>query len=239
MKENNLTIEVCLTPELIHYFDLEGKIVVVIDIFRATSCMVTALASGVEGIIPVAEVQECKDLQNQGLPAAAERNGEKVEGFDLDNSPFSYQNPDLKGKKIAVTTTNGTRALSLSQGAKEVLIGAFLNISATCEYLKKQKESIVLFCAGWRGRVNTEDTFYAGAIIDALQEDFQLGNDASLLAWEFYKNGKENFYEYLKESNHFQRLIRLGRQEDIEFTLQKDTYDVVCAWKGEHLKVIT
>lgn len=239
MKENKPTLEVCLTPELIHYFDLEGKIVVVIDIFRATSCMTTALANGVEGIIPVAEVQECKDLQNQGLPAAAERNGEKVEGFDLDNSPFSYQNPELKGKKIAVTTTNGTRALSLSQAAKEVLIGSFLNISVTCNYLKKQNQSIILFCAGWRGRVNTEDTFYAGAVIDALQNQFQIGNDASILASEFYKNGKDNYYEYLKESNHFQRLIRLGRQEDVEFVLQKDVYDVVCAWRGEDLKVIT
>ena len=83
-------IDVCPTPELLHLYNLEKKIVVVVDVFRATSCMTTAFAHGVSKIIPVAQIEECRLLQQQGYLAAAERNAVKVDGFDLDNSPFSY-----------------------------------------------------------------------------------------------------------------------------------------------------
>ena len=144
-------IAVCLTPELIHLFDLKGKTVVVVDILRATSCMVSGFANGIEKIKPVASLDECKELGKNGYLTAAERGGQKVEGFDMGNSPFSYMDPAIKGKKVAVTTTNGTLAISKSIGAEHILIGSFLNISRVAEEVRKLDKDVIIHCAGWKG----------------------------------------------------------------------------------------
>ena len=109
------TIEVCLTPELIHHHAVKGKIVVVVDIFRATSCIVTGLANGVTAIRPVGEVDETIKLGKQGYIKAGERGGIKVDGFDIGNSPFEYQSDLVKGKKVAISTTNGSQAILKSK----------------------------------------------------------------------------------------------------------------------------
>ena len=109
------TIDVCLTPELLHLHNIENSIVVVVDIFRATSCMTTAFANGVGSIIPVATIDECVAYQQQGYLAAAERDGKTPEGFDFDNSPFSYMVDKVKDATICVTTTNGTLAITKSK----------------------------------------------------------------------------------------------------------------------------
>ena len=92
-------VEVCFSPDLIERYSLDEKIVVVVDILRATSCMTSGIAHGVASIIPVATLEECKELQQAGYIAAAERGGQKVDGFDLGNSPFSYMNPEYTGQK--------------------------------------------------------------------------------------------------------------------------------------------
>ena len=145
-QENMREIDVCLSPEMIGLYELEESIVVVTDILRATSCMVTGLAHGIEHIVPVATVEECRTLGQQGYLMAGERSGIKIADFDMGNSPFSYQNPDLQDKKVAVTTTNGTRAISLSVRAKQVVIGAFLNLTAVCDYLKSRSENVLIVC---------------------------------------------------------------------------------------------
>ncbi len=162
--------DVCLTPDLLHLHKLENSIVVVTDIFRATSCMVTGLAYGIESITPVATVEECRNLQERGYIAAAERNAEKVEGFDLDNSPFSYMDERLIGAKIAMTTTNGTLSISKARGAAvKVLIGAFLNLGALAAHLRNEPYDVLVLCSGWKGRPNLEDTLFAGALAEALK----------------------------------------------------------------------
>ena len=159
-----MNIEVCYTPDLIHQFELKGKVVVVIDILRATSCVVAGLNSGVAKIKPVASVEECLALGKEGYVTAGERGGQKIEEFDMGNSPFQYMNPKLRGKKVAATTTNGTKAIKLSSDADRIIVGAFLNLSAVVEELEKLNQDIILFCAGWKGRYNLEDSL--------LQEQF-------------------------------------------------------------------
>ena len=149
--------------------NIDNTIVVVTDIFRATSCMVTGLAYGVGSITPVATVEECFELQQKGYIAAAERNAMKVEGFDLDNSPFSYMDEDLIGANIAMTTTNGTLSITKAKtSAVKVLVGAFLNLGAIVNHLKSQPYDVLVLCAGWKGRVNLEDTLFAGALVLSL-----------------------------------------------------------------------
>ncbi|MDB5255633.1 MAG: 2-phosphosulfolactate phosphatase [Chitinophagaceae bacterium] len=221
------TVEVCVSPDLIPCYKLEGKIVVVIDILRATSCMVTGLGEGLAGIIPVEKVEECQKLKDQGYIAAAERDGKKVEGFDIGNSPFSYQDAALKGKWVAVTTTNGTRALIHSCHAKEILVGAFLNRAALVKYLLSKEEDIVLVCAGWKGQLNVEDTLYAGAIIESLEGKVKHSNDSALIALHLYEKAKGDMLGFLGNSSHLQRLKNLGIEEDIKYCLKEDLYDVV------------
>lgn len=222
------TVEVCVSPDLISCHELEGKIVVVIDILRATSCMVTGLGEGLAGIIPVEKLEECQRLKDKGYIAAAERDGKKVDGFDIGNSPFSYQDEALKGKWVAVTTTNGTRALVHSVKAKEILVGAFLNRSALVKYLSSKEEDIVLVCAGWKGQLNLEDTLFAGAIIDSLKGGgVEIKNDSSLTAYYLYERAKGDLFAFLGNSSHFNRLKGLGIEEDVKFCLKEDLYDVV------------
>jgi 2-phosphosulfolactate phosphatase len=223
------TVDVCLTPDLLHQYELAGKNVVVVDILRATSCMVTGMAVGVAAIKPVASLEECADLKKQGYTTAAERNGAKAEGFDMGNSPFEYMQPKLKGNKVAVTTTNGTLAISKSVDADEIIIGAFLNLTAVANYLLERPQDVIILCAGWKGKFNLEDTLFAGALVQKLTKDgqFEYACDAALAAEAMYKDASTDLMHYMRNSSHAKRLGRLGVVKDIEFCAQHDTYAVV------------
>lgn len=228
-------IDVCLSPELIHLYPLENSIVVVVDIFRATSCMVTAFAHGVSSIIPVAKVEECAQYQSMGYLAAAERDAHKIEGFDLDNSPFSYMEPYLVGKTIAMTTTNGTLAITKSKSAVKVLVGAFLNLEAISNYLKTQPYDVLIHCAGWKGKPNLEDTLFAGALVENLKDDYIIAEDTAMMAQKLYMLKKDKLVSAVASSSHVKRLQRLGIQKDIIFCLEKDKYQVVPVLRGNAL----
>jgi len=230
-----MNIDVCLSPELLHLYNLKNKIVVVVDILRATSCMVTAFANEVESITPVASVDECKFLQSQGYMAAAERDACKIDGFDLDNSPFSYLNSDIKNKKIAVTTTNGTLAITKSITAEQVIIGSFLNIKAVAKYIKEQQLNVLIVCAGWKGKINIEDTIFAGALAEELSDSFVFDDDSTLIAHNLYMTNKDNLFKFLTLSSHVKRLQRLNLDKDILFCLQRDIYNVVPILIGNEL----
>ncbi len=233
------SIDVCLTPELLHLHKIDNTIVVVTDIFRATSCMVTGLAYGVGSITPVATVEECYALQQKGYVAAAERNAMKVEGFDLDNSPFSYMDEDLVGANIAMTTTNGTLSITKAKSsAVKVLVGAFLNLGAIVNYLQSQSYDVLVLCAGWKGRVNLEDTLFAGALVEALKEEYIIAEDSALMAMRTYQQAKNDLLGYVSNSSHVRRLQRLGIQKDISYCLQRDLYDVVPVLRGSTLVVM-
>lgn len=230
-------IDVCLTPDLLHLHapSLENSIVVVADVFRATSCMVTAFAYGIKSILPVATVEECKDLQNRGYLAAAERNARKVEGFDLDNSPFSYMDERLIGANIAMTTTNGTLAITRSRSAVKVLVGSFLNLDAIVRYLKSQPYDVLVLCAGWKGRPNLEDTLFAGALVERLKDSYAMKEDGAIMAWRLYCQGQNDLPGFLANSSHVRRLHRLSIHKDIIYCLQHDLYDVVPVLRGNAL----
>jgi 2-phosphosulfolactate phosphatase len=228
-------IDVCMTPDLVELYGTKGKVVVVIDILRATSCMTTAIAHGVKSIIPVATLDECRSLKEKGCIAAAERDGKTADGFDLGNSPFSYMEKALSGKTIAVTTTNGTQAIVRSKDAEEVIIGSFLNKSAVINYLSSQPNDVLLLCAGWKGKVNLEDTLFAGAIIDGLNGTFFSENDSAITARILYNVAKNDMMGFLSNSSHVRRLKGLNITKDIAFCLKNDVYNVIPVLKGDEL----
>lgn len=222
-----MNIEVCYTPELIHQFELKGKVVVVIDILRATSCMVAGLNTGLERIKPVASIEECLALGEQGYVMAGERGGQKVAEFHIGNSPFDYMSETLKGKKVAATTTNGTRAIALSNEADQVLIGAFLNLKALVNKLSKLDQDIVLFCAGWKGRYNLEDSLFAGAVCKGLIKEATFSDDATLSAFYLYEQMSHDIEYYINRSNHAQRLSSFGIMKDIAYCAKIDEFNKV------------
>lgn len=210
-----------------HLYNVDDRVVVVVDILRATSCMVTALAHGVKSIRPFANLEECKAMKAAGWFTAGERNGEKVEGFDFGNSPFEYIDVKLKGERIAFTTTNGTQAIARSQGAKEIVIGSFLNLTAVTDYLRTGTDNILVVCAAWKGKVNLEDTLFAGALVENLKDHIEPDCDAPLAAQHLYNLAKNNLVDFLKNSSHVKRLNRLNIHKDIEFCLTPDQYTIV------------
>lgn len=232
-------IDVCLSPELLHLHNTSNSIVVVTDIFRATSCMVTGFAYGVERIYPVEKIEECKMLQARGYIGAAERNAEKVAGFELDNSPFSYMDDRLVGASVAMTTTNGTRSITMAKPhAVKVIIGAFLNLEAVVNSLRNQPYDVLVLCAGWKGRVNLEDTLFAGAVVDALRDEYHVSEDGAMMAHQLFENAQGNMLGFLATSSHIRRLQRLGIQRDIAYCLQQNLYDVVPVLRGNELVVM-
>jgi 2-phosphosulfolactate phosphatase len=228
---------VCLTPALLPLYNVADYIVVVIDIFRATSSICYGIENGAEAIIPVSQVEECSAYREKGLDylLAAERDGKVVDGFDFGNSPFSYTAEKVAGKTVVLTTTNGTHALHLSRSAKRIVIGSFLNLTALSNWLKTQHENILLVCAGWKNNFNLEDTLFAGAVIEQLKtEDFEL-DDAAIAANDLFQIGKGDINEYLKKTSHGERLKKLGIEKDIEFCLQIDVTTAIPVLEGERL----
>jgi len=230
-------LEVCLTPALLHLYNVEEYIVVIIDIFRATSSICYGIANGAEAIIPVAEVEECMAYRekNPEYLLAAERNGEVVNGFDFGNSPFSYTAENVAGKTIVLTTTNGTQALYLSRKARQIVIGSFLNLTALCTWLKTTSQNVLLVCAGWKYNFNLEDTLFAGAVIEQLKAgDYKL-DDSAIAANDLFQLGKHDIADYLKKTSHGERLKQLGIEEDIAFCLNTDIVTAIPLLKGNSL----
>lgn len=210
-----------------HLYKTDDRTVVVVDILRATSCMTTAFAHGILSITPFASLEDCLAMKRQGYFTSGERDGKKVEGFDLGNSPFEYMDKKLQGQRIAFTTTNGTMAIAKSIGAREIVIGSFLNLTAIANYLRNEKHDILVVCAGWKGRFNLEDTLFAGALIEALSGTVELECDAPQACLYLYAMAKPDMPEFLKNASHIKRLATLNIVADIKFCLTIDTYDVV------------
>lgn len=222
-------LEVCLTPALLHLYPVEEYVVVIIDIFRATSSICYGIENGAEAIIPVAEVEECLAYQqkNPEYLLAAERNGEVVPGFDFGNSPFSYTVDKVAGKTIVLTTTNGTQALYLSRKARQIAIGSFLNLTSVCNWLKTLDDNVLLVCAGWKYNFNLEDTLFAGAVVEQLKLHGYKLDDPAIAANDLYQLGKHDVSEYLKKTSHSERLKKLGIEKDIAFCLNIDTANAI------------
>ena len=234
-------VEVCFSPHLFDLFDTEKSIVVVVDIFRATSAMVTAFQHGAKSFIPVSTIEEARAYKDKGFLAGGERDGEVVEGFEIGNSPFSYQSEMIKGREIALTTTNGTRAINIAEKSSDtVLIGSFLNLQALADYIENQGKDVLIFCAGWKNRFNMEDSLFAGALTNLLlnsgkfKSDCDSANASSLV----YRTGRKNLMSFLKSCSHRKRLAHLNLEKDVKYCLQRDTTNVIPVLKEGKLVLL-
>ena len=197
--------------------------------------MVTAFAHGVESITPVADANECERMKLNGYVISGERNGQIIPGFDKGNSPFEYMDESIKGLEIAFTTTNGTWAIEKSKGAKQIIIGSFLNLSVVTRHLLMGDHDILVVCAGWKGKINLEDSLFAGALVDKLRKHIEPDCDAPLIAQQLYLAAKDDMVKFLSTSSHVKRLNRLNIHKDIDFCLTPDQYNVIPTLKKDKL----
>ncbi|MDI1356345.1 MAG: 2-phosphosulfolactate phosphatase [bacterium] len=232
-----MNIEVCFSPQSYSLFHKEGAVVVVIDIFRASSAITTAFFHGVSKMIPVATLEEAAKYKAEGFLVAAERNAEIVKGFDLGNSPFGYMSAKVKGKTIAITTSNGTMAINEARNASKVVIGSFLNFDVMVEFLKKEKKDVLFLCSGWKNKFNLEDTLYAGAVAESLiyKYGFTTSCDSTIAAVELYNLSKHDMYGFLGTSSHRNRLAKLDLERDIRYCLTPNQCPVIPILEGKFL----
>lgn len=226
----------CLSPALLHLYDLSSSTVVIIDVFRATSTIVTALYNGAKSVIPVDSVSECIRLGKQiDSITAGERDGQVAEGLAYGNSPFEYPKEFIGVKTLVLTTTNGTKLLqmALNNNAHSIIAGSFANLSAVCDFLVAQKKPVVLGCAAWKDKVNIEDSLFAGAVINRIKSHFSITCDSSLIAESLYLEASPDLYQYVKDKNisHYQRLSSFGLEKDIAYCLTEDQANVLVVYE--------
>lgn len=216
-------VRVYLTPAMIPDGFLAGGIAVVIDVLRATTTMLTALAAGAKCVIPCCSIDEAKTMAGDGVLLAGERGGRAIPGFDLGNSPSEFTAPACKNKTIVTTTTNGTPAILACRPAECVLLGAFVNFSAICEQLDADVRPVHVVCAGTNGEPTLEDTLFAGAVVDHLcaTADVQL-NDSARLAWDCFENHGQILMAALEVSAGGEALVKVGLGNDLKFAAAVD-----------------
>ena len=233
-------ISLFTTVEAIEHATWSRKgIVVVIDVFRTTSTIITALAEEVKQVVVVDTPQKCQALAELGFVLAGERDAEQLPGFQLGNSPLPFLEKARKGEKIALTSTNGTRAILAVQEADLLLLGGMLNNDTLSHYLRKQGRDILLLCAGYRGEISPEDLFFAGSLCASLGDDFDL-SDSAVFASFFYENRVHypSPKKMLAPYASTQRLKDLGYGKDIDFCLKKNKYQVIPYYKRGYIEAL-
>lgn len=211
---------------------------IAIDVLRATTTMATALNNGAEAVQVFSDLDQLMQASEK-WPAdkrirAGERGGAKVEGFDMGNSPLDCTPEKVKGKRLFISTTNGTRALQRVQSAPVVLAAALINRKAVVQYLLfNRPETIWLIGSGWEGSFSLEDTVCAGAIASSLlaeagiPEDEFTGNDEVIAANALYFQWKDQLYELMNRASHGKRLLGLGVYEDLNYCAKTDILEVL------------
>lgn len=250
-------IDVYLLPTLVQPEELAGRTAIVIDVLRATTTIVSALAAGATQVVPCQEVDEAKRIAAEmagGALLGGERGGRQIAGFDLGNSPAEYSRERIGGRAVAFTTTNGTRAMLRCKHARRVLLAAFVNFSAVCREVAGE-ESIAIVCAGTDGQVTREDALLAGAIVDDLVRDRAAAlpdreayasrspvlNDQAEIAADAWRTAVRLLIDRplgmtLRDSRGGRNLIEIGHENDIDLAAQLDRFDIVpeldlAAWR--------
>ncbi|MFT3678175.1 MAG: 2-phosphosulfolactate phosphatase [Chitinophagaceae bacterium] len=236
---NKPSLHTSLSPALLHLYDLSNSVVVIIDVFRATSTIASALYNGAKCVIPVDSVPKAIEISRSidGI-AAGERDGKIADGLAHGNSPLEYGRDFIENRTLVLTTTNGTRLLqmALDRGAETIISGSFPNLSAVCEFLIAEKKNVVLGCAGWKDRFNLEDTLFAGSVISQIKKHFTIHCDSSLMAELMYNKQKGNLTGFAPKLTHYHRLVeRFGLIEDIRFCLTPDIANVLPLYKDGRL----
>lgn len=214
------------------------KTAIIIDVLRATSTIITAIAAGALCVIPAETVMEARSLQRPGDLLGGERFCRKIAGFDLGNSPDEYTEQVVAGKRIVLTTTNGTRAIHKSMRADYVLTASLLNAEACARTAIELRRDVVILCAGSHDEFAIEDGLCAGLVLDKLQALSNVSiemDDFGVAMLALYRNRAALVKETLLHGITGKKLLKLGMKKDIEDCSSIDIHQVVPRLNGDHL----
>lgn len=208
-------------------------ITVIVDVLRASSTIVTALASGAQAVMPLRNVEEARRMKraNPEYVLAGERGGLRPRGFDLGNSPLEYTRERVENKGILLTTSSGTQALAAAKEAPVTVVGSFLNaaaVSYVVKQLSKEKElGITIALSGKRGKFSLEDFLCGGALVARLRKDTDRCSDTAWAAYLSYQASERRLLNTILMGDHAKELVGLGLSEDVRFCSTLDRYLVV------------
>lgn len=237
--QHRRSVEVCFSPKLFPDIVTGGEFVVVlVDVLRATTTIVTAVGNGVEAIVPVATHDEARRLKARGYLVASEKDGVQLDFADFGNSAFSFTREAVGGRTLVYCTTNGTRALHIAGGASGVVIGAFLNISALTGWLLRRGQDVVVLCSGWKDKFCLEDTLFAGALAARLLATgaFRTECDSAHAAMDLWGLAEHDPLAYVEKAAQRHRLKRLGLDDVLPYSFAIDLTDVVPVFDGSVLR---
>lgn len=235
-----MKVEVCFSPALYKYYPHSSdRIVVVTDIFRASTTMCAAFKNGAKAIIPVASIDEAKAYKAKGYKVGAERNVKRCDFADFGNAPTDYTEEKVKGEDIVFTTTNGTQAIDTATDAAILLVGAFSNLNAVADFCIAQKKDVMILCAGWENQFNIEDTLFGGALANVLTSrgGYQSASDATQVALSMWAEAKGDPRAYVERTEHIKRLEANGLIDSVNYCLAIDTVPLVPIFNKETRKL--
>jgi 2-phosphosulfolactate phosphatase len=237
MTQDKRKIEVCLTPSVFPEFRNDEAIVVVVDILRATSAIITAFMNGVSKIIPVGTLEEAKAYKDKGYLVAAERDGIVRDFADFGNSPYNFQQEIIRNREIVYSTTNGTHCIMMSRNSYRVVIGGYLNLTALAQFIRKEQRDLLILCAGWKNKFNLEDTLFAGALAEKVLEDprYYTICDSTFASIDLWSLAKNNIMGYLEKAAQRHRLKKNGLDDVLEYCHTLDLTGIIPLLKEHYL----
>ncbi|MCI0706946.1 MAG: 2-phosphosulfolactate phosphatase [Ignavibacteriae bacterium] len=242
-----MKIDLTFSVNNIDELQLRDKNVVVIDVLRASTTVIAALHNGAREIIPVSNIESAVKISGSLFGdvtlRGGERGGKMIQGFNLGNSPLEYTEASIKGKSIIYSTTNGSIAMWKSRFARNMVVGAFVNLSKVTEFLSKTNEDALVMCAGDSSEPNgfsLEDAVCGGMVVQQLSQmknmELEL-SDSARAAHTLYKSFGRSIQKMLKDSAHGKYLAGIGYKEDIQYSAQVDSLPVLPILSGSALKL--
>ncbi|MFP4227375.1 MAG: 2-phosphosulfolactate phosphatase [Salinivenus sp.] len=220
--------EVFLTYSNVSDADVRGRTVVVIDVLRACSTIVTALSRGARAVLPVPDMAEAgkiaANLDPEVYRLGGERNGAKIEGYHLGNSPHEYTRDEVEDRDVILNTTNGTRALAHAKEAEHLVAACFLNAGRVVDFVQNTTDAVTIICAGRQNRLALEDTLCAGLILDRLWTGDRPDQvtDSAHTAFTLYDTDRDHLADALRGANHAEELAEQGQDDDLEYCFRLD-----------------
>ena len=238
-----MKLEVFMSPREVVAGDVQGRVVAVIDVLRASTTIAVALFNGARTVIPVADVDEAisraRQFEKSQVRTAGERKMLPIPGFDLGNSPLEFTAEEVRGCNVIISTTNGTRALMALQGTRDTVVASYVNHIAVSAMLRAAARSndISIVCAGTEGHVSLEDAACAGRYVRSLtQSNASITlNDAARACALIDGRYGDNIAEIFKDSSHGRSLAEAGFGEDLLLCAQLDSHPVVPIYQERHI----
>jgi len=225
---------IIFTADAVRPEQVRGTLCVVIDVLRASTTIVAALANGCPAVIPVETPEEARAIaRKHGCLLGGEREGVRIEGFDLGNSPLEYVAEKVSGRPIAFTTTNGTRAIRACAASDTLVVASFLNAREVIRLLEREERDILIVCAGTRGKASLEDTVCGGMLLEGVHARATPEMDEALTLWDAHRSDLASMMK--NHSGHGRTLLELGFERDIDFAAGLNTCNIIAIRDGDSL----